>query len=180
MWLDQPPKAEKLALTPLMRAKANQPIDGYLNGEPLRCFVHFAAGRSWPCTGYQCVLCKKQITKRCYAYYPVCNSKGQAAIFELTAQAESQLLDQMSKISDVPCGHMSISRPPGRRNLPCTVKWVPSDPIKKSGNRDVDVKELQKSLMRIWKLPQMNGTSIESEYLAKLNEVIRLKTEHTH
>ena len=179
MWLKTPQPTEKLPLTPLLRARAGHPISGYLTGEPLRCFVHFAAGRSWPCTDHACTLCKRQIAKRCYAYYPVMNEKRQIAIFELTAQAEEQLLHQMNPHSDVPTGHILIRRERGRRNLPCIVEWESKTKPKDTGSGALKQSELKSCLMRIWNLPETNGQKSEREYLADLNEIIKLKTTDT-
>lgn len=176
MWLDKPPQTEKPDLIPLMRAKAGRSISGHLCGEPLRCWVHFACNRSWPCTNRGCSLCKRQVARRCYAYYPVCNDDGKHAIFELTAQAESQLINQMQEFSNVPCGHVQIHRAGGRRNMPCEVTWTAPTNNKQTGGNSLDENELKTHLMRIWNLPTMNGTDEETEYLEKLNEIIRLKT----
>lgn len=187
MWLDRPQAPETKPLVQLIRPQAGSEVKGEIIGTPLRVFVHFAAGRSWPCTGFKCCLCAKGIPRRFYAYYPVIGKSGKVGIFELTAQAESQLLSQMEPVSQVPCGWVSIRRPPGRRNLPCAVTWEEPDEYKNRGSStDTDKQnrtcatltenEMKTSLMRIWNLPSMNGEEEENEYLDKLNEAIRLKT----
>lgn len=176
MWLDKPPLDEKLALTPLLRPKSGGQLCVELVGPPLRVFVHYAAGRSWPCTDFSCTLCKRQIAKRFYAYYPVRGGRGGLAILELTGLAENQLTKQMDPFSHEPCGMVTVSRPPGRKNLPCTVTWKEPDGHRKSGCGELSESGLKKCLMRIWNLPGMNGEEDEKKYLAKLNEIIRLKT----
>lgn len=189
MWLKTPPKPDQPDQIPLLRAKAGGFVEAKLTGSPLRCFVHFAANRSWPCTNRNCVLCKKGIGKRCYAYYPVLGKRNQIGILELTAQVEASLISQMEPFSQVPCGQITLKRPIGRRNLPCTIEWTEPPTYKKSGS-DSDVQhkerggdsltesELESALMRIWNLPNRNGSMEEEEYLEKLNEAIRLKTSN--
>lgn len=176
MWLKSPDQSEAEPIIPLKRAKFNQPVGGELTGNPLRCFVHYAAGRSWPCTGHKCCLCKRGIGKRCYAYYPIMGKKGGVAILELTSLAEASLIKQMGPATDTPHGKVTVSRPPGRRNLPCDVQWTESENNKKSGGYPMDHSELAATLMRIWKLPSRNGQQEEKEYLETLNEAIRLRT----
>ncbi|KKL60834.1 hypothetical protein LCGC14_2201340 [marine sediment metagenome] len=187
MWLDKPPQDDNPALTPLLRPKSGQQIVVELTGDPLRVFVHYAAGRSWPCTGFSCTLCKRQIAKRFYAYYPCRGNRGGLGIVELTALAEAQLTKQMEPFSDFPCGTIKVSRPAGKKNMPCKVEWFPPDKYKQTagsshennkqtGCRTPTEEELKESLMRIWNLPSMNGETEEREYLSKLNEIIRLKT----
>ncbi len=187
MWLNRPHEPEELALVPLLRARSNKPVSGELCGDPLRVFVHFAVGRSWPCTGFSCTLCKRQVAKRFYAYYPVRGSRGGTAIIELTGRAEGELLHQMNPHTDVPSGFIKVSRLSGKKNMPCKVEWksieeykdtacVREDDNKNTGGGVLSESELKTALMRIWKLPTMNGEQEEREYLAKLNETIRLKT----
>ncbi len=152
-------------------------VEGFLTGEPLRVFVHYAAGRSWPCTGRGCCLCKTQIAKRFYSYYPVANEKGQKAIFELTANTEAQLLSQMTPVSDVPCGHIYIKRGGGRRNAPCVVTWKESDNNHNGAGTTQTLDELKSSLMKIWCLPEQSPTSTEAEHVKIINQIIRLKIQ---
>lgn len=199
MWLNQPEEPGQPDQIPLLRAKAGRQVEGELTGDPLRLFVHYAAGRSWPCTGYKCTLCKRGIGRRFYAYYPVRGKKGQPGILELTAQAESSLISQMESFSQVPCGHVLLRRPPGKRNTPCVITWTePTNNIKTAGGKEEEnettdsgpgannkqrgngtltEKELKDGLMRIWNLPKEDDSLGENEYLERLNEVIRLKTE---
>lgn len=187
MWLDQPPQTKVPPQIPLLRPKPGERVRRKLTGDPLRCFVHFASNRSWPCTGQNCCLCKKQISRRCYAYYPTEGRDGIIGILELTAQAESSLISQMEPFSHVPCGIITVARPLGKRNNPCVVQWEEPTNNKERGSgnetnkRDRGCKtltqnEMKTALMRIWNLPPMNGTQDEYEYLETLNEVIRLKT----
>lgn len=176
MWLSSPEKTESQPIIPLVRAKFDHPVGGELTGDPLRCFIHYCTGRSWPCTGHNCCLCKRGIGRRCYAYYPIMSKSGNVGILELTAQAESSLIKQMGPDIDTPQGTVTVSRPPGRRNLPCTVKWTESEHTLKRGGYPMERDELEKTLMRIWKLPLRNGQLEEKEYLERLNEAIRLRT----
>lgn len=178
MWLDKPPETTKAGTIPLLRARAGGRVEATLTGDPLRCFVHYAAGRSWPCTNHNCVLCKKSIARRCYAYYPVQGRTNNVGILELTANVEASLKSQMEPFSHVPCGSVILTRPPGRRNTPCSIEWMEPEENGKTGGRTLNEKELKAALMRIWNLPEMNGELEEREYLAKLNECIRLKTQN--
>lgn len=187
MWLDRPQTIDQKDLVPLLRAKPGREVEAKLTGDPLRCFVHYAAGRSWPCTGHKCCLCKRGIGRRCYAYYPVLGKREQIGILELTAQVEASLISQIEPFSQVPCGQVTLRRPIGRRNMPCTIEWKEPSNNKETGS-DSDVphqdrgcttltqSELETALMRIWNLPRRNGSMEETEYLEKLNETIRLKT----
>lgn len=177
MWVDKAPPAKKPALTPLLRPRPGQQISGTLCGEPLRVFLHFTNGKSWPCIGRGCCLCEQQIPRRYYSYYPVRDSKGTLGIMELTGQAEDLLDEQMFPFSQVPCGEICVRRAEGRRNMPCTVEWKEPLNGKNTGGGKVDVKELQASLMRIWNLPNNDGDLPDNEYLASLNETIRARTK---
>ncbi len=190
MWLDKPETELPKSSIPLLRPQPGKQVEANLTGRPLRCYVHFASRRSWPCTGEACTLCKKGITRRFYAYYPVTGRGENVGILELTALAESQLIKQMGPLSDQPCGSVKVFRPEGRRNLPCVVKWDISQTSKKSGssaeNEDehrasgtLTDSEMKAALMRIWKLPIQNGTLTEKEYLAKLDVAIALQTKTT-
>jgi len=175
MWLESPPPSDEKDMIPLLRAKTGSSVAATLTGHPLRCFVHFAAGHSWPCTNFHCVLCSKGISKRCYAYYPVSGREGGQAILELTAQVEASLIKQMSPVNQVPCGHVVLTRPAGRRNLPCSIKWRETDKLLQTGGQPLTQNKLEDALMRIWKLPRRNESMKEIEYLAQLNEAIRLR-----
>ena len=188
MWLDKPQKEIPMNTIPLLRPAPGKMIEANLTGRPLRCYVHYARQRSWPCTGKDCTLCKKGITKRFYAYYPVAGRGGNAGILELTGRAESQLIKLLGPFSNEPFGTIELSRPGGRRNLPCNVKWDTSQTYKKSGGSSekgyktragdsLTAKEMKDALMRIWKLPIWNGTLSEMEYLDKLNIAIALQTK---
>ena len=176
MWLDKPPHVEEITQIPLLRAKANRPVRGKLAGAPLRCFIHYAAGRSWPCTGHGCVLCDKKIARRFYAYYPITGATGGIGILELTSLAEHQLIFQMEPYSHEPCGYIEVSRPPGKKNLPCSVKWMEPKTPQDRTRCTLSEKELKNALFRIWKLPAINGQDDESIYIRQLNETIRLQT----
>ena len=176
MWLEKPMTDAGDPITPLLRCKSGGSIRANLNGPPLRCYVHYAASRSWPCTGPGCSLCKRAIGKRCYAYYPVIGQNGTVAILELTALTENSLITQMEPNTDYPQGEIYIKRANGKRNNPCTIAWKEQTNHIDRGGRHMDEEELKRCLMRIWQLPSPNGELSEKEYLKKLNEVIRLKT----
>lgn len=180
MWLNAPPKTETEPIIPLHRVRTGRSLKVDLTGDPLRCFVHFASNRSWPCTGHKCTLCERGVGRRCYAYYPCVDKFGAVAILELTSLTEASLIKQMGPAVDTPIGTVVVTRPRGRRNLPCTIEWSPEINIKKSARYPLDHSELERTLMRIWKLPLRNGQLEEREYLERLNEAIRLKTtKHT-
>lgn len=176
MWLKDPPPLDTRPKIDLIRPKPGTSVEAQLIGEPLRCFVHYIAGRSWPCTGHGCTLCKRKIGRRCYAYYPVASGQNTVAILELTAQAESSLISQMAPFSDVPCGVIRVYRPSGKRNNPCSVKWTEPTNNKDRRCPQLNQETLQKTLMKIWQLPEPDGKLEENEYLTLLNEVIHLKT----
>lgn len=178
MWLKSPPKTDERGTIPLLRAQPGGCVAATLTGEPLRCFVHFAAGRSWPCTGHDCVLCAKNISKRCYAYYPVSGREGGQAILELTAQVEASLIQQMSPTTQVPCGHVVLKRAAGRRNMPCSIKWRGTDKLLLTASLPLTQNELKAALMRIWNLPTQNKTMKENEYLNLLNDMIDARTNN--
>ncbi len=190
MWLKQPEKDLPKSTIPLLRAAPGKTIEANLTGWPLRLYVHFAARRSWPCTGRDCGLCKRGITKRYYAYYPVAGREENVGMIELTGRVEEELMKQMGPDNVEPSGHISLYRPGGRRNMPCTVAWSIEDKRKQSGGGSKEnqkqsaggtltSKEMKDALMRIWKLPSFNGTLTENEYLAKLDAAIALQTK-TH
>lgn len=176
MWLKSPPKTDEKDMIPLLRPRSGDSVAATLTGEPLRCFTHFAANRTWPCTGHHCVLCAKGLSKRFYAYYPVAGREGGQAILELTAQVEDSLIQQMSPTTQVPRGHVVLSRPQGKRNTPCSIKWRGTDKLLLTASLPLTHSELKAALMRIWKLPRQNGKMKENEYLEQLNEAIRLRT----
>ncbi len=180
MWVDRAPPAKKTGLIPLLRATADHSVSGRLCGEPLRIFMHFSNGRSWPCIGRGCYLCSENIPRRYYAYYPIRSKKGKLGIMELTSQAESQLDEQMSKVTQVVSGSVLLRREPGRRNMPCTIEWtlemINDNPIVES----IEVRALQRDLMRIWNLPNINEHQTEREYLEALNTIIKLRCKHNY
>ncbi len=178
MWLDRPPPPKKKELIKLLRPKPGEQICGHLCGEPLRLFLHFTSNRSWPCVGEECCLCKRQVPRRYYAYYPVHNEKGMLGIIELTSQAEDQLHQQMKEITDVAAGYICIGRDHGRRNNPLIVNWKESEEYKHRGSNQLKPAALQACLMRIWNLPSMNGTLTDREYLTSLNETIKQRTQN--
>ncbi len=179
MWLDEPPPIPTAPQIPLLRPKPGASVSGRLCGEPLRCFIHFAANRSWPCTGRGCFLCGKKIGRRCYAYYPVCDQKNHLGIIELTSLAENQLITQMEPFSHEPCGVIKVYRPAGKRNQPCVVTWTEPKERKQTASSQLDGQTLKRALFRIWQLPDKNGEEDDTEYFKTLNEVISLKTRNT-
>lgn len=176
MWVNQAPPDKKPTLTPLLRAKPGCEIYGRLCGEPLRVFLHFTAGRSWPCIGHCCCLCEEQIPRRYYAYYPVRNHKGVLGIMELTSQAESQLKKQMSPVTQVTNGQIWLRRGHGRRNMPCSIEWKESEENGQPTLETIDIKGLQDALLRIWNLPIINDDQTETEWLRTINLCIAART----
>ncbi len=176
MWVKQAPPDQKPALTPLLRPEPGCEIFGNLCGEPLRVFLHFASGRSWPCVGRGCCLCSREIPRRYYSYYPVRDQKGRLGIMELTSRAEDQLNKQMSPVTDVTSGRVVLRRASGRRNMPCTIDWQEAEQNGKPRCETISVKELQSALMRIWNLPDINQDLDEREWLASLNKTIEART----
>lgn len=176
MWLDRPPPVKKKELIKLLRPRPGEQIFGHLCGEPLRLFLHFCTRRSWPCVGRGCSLCEREVPKRYYAYYPVHDNKGVLGIMELTSQAEDQLHQQMDPITDVASGQICVRREQGRRNNPVIVEWQQSENQKQTTSNQLTPAATQATLMRIWKLPPMNGNLSEREYLASLNDTIKQRT----
>jgi len=179
MWLKSPMSEVKPATVPLLRPKAGGSISAVITGGPLRCFVHYCSGRSWPCTDHKCTLCKRGITRRFYAYYPCRGVTNNAGILELTAQTDAALISQMEPVTQIPKGQIKISRAGGKRNNPCQIIWREEEGPEYRGDASLNERELMEALMRIWNLPARNGEIEESEYLEKLNEAIRLKTTPT-
>lgn len=188
MWLEQPQKELPKSAIPLLRAASGKTVEANLTGRPMRLYVHFAKQRSWPCTGTGCGLCGKGIARRYYAYYPVAGQEGNVGMIELTAQAEDALIKLMEPNITEPSGRISLHRPGGRRNMPCTVDWSSKEIYRQTGggkekvhkqtaSNTLSEKELKDALMRIWKLPIFNGTLSEREYLTKLNRVIAVQTK---
>lgn len=176
MWVQQAPPAKKPALTPLLRPKPGQEIYGRLCGAPLRVFLHFTSGRSWPCVGRACCLCKREIPRRYYAYYPVRSPKGVLGIMELTSQAESQLEKQQRGVTNVNEGEVMLRRAHGRRNMPCSIVWKEAEENGKAAVETLNVRELQSALLRIWNLPDMNLYVDVKEWLAATNKIIDART----
>lgn len=179
MWVQQSPPVKKSALTSLLRPKPGQEIYGRLCGEPLRVFLHFAAGRSWPCVGRGCHLCRREIPRRFYAYYPVRDHKGVLGIMELTSQAEAQLDQQMSPVTQVTCGQVWLRRAHGRRNMPCSIEWKVSKENGQPSLETIDARGLQKALLKIWNLPDMNENIDENKWLATINDIIESRTNNS-
>lgn len=176
MWVKQTPPVKKTALTPLLRPGPGAEIFGHLCGEPLRVFLHYASGRSWPCVGRGCCLCEEQIPRRYYAYYPVRDHKNVLGIMELTSQAEDQLVHQMSPVTQVTCGRVWLRRGHGRRNAPCTIEWKESEENGKAALKTLDTRDLQNTLLHIWKLPIMREYENEDEWLRAINRCINART----
>lgn len=172
MWVDQPQTEGGRPIVPLLRCRAGGKIERRLTGEPMRCFIHYACGRSWPCTGQSCWLCKMGVGKRFYSYYPVTNSEGAVAILEMTAQVENSLIEQMSPVTQVPRGMVTIKRDPGKANNPCSIAWQDYNPTELKSFKQLEQKELKRCLMRIWKLPELNGEQEDYEYLERINKAI--------
>lgn len=179
MWVQKAPPDQKPAIIPLLRPKPGEEIHGSLCGEPLRVFLHYASGRSWPCVGRGCCLCKREIPRRYYSYYPVRGQKGRLGIMELTSLVEAQLDKQMSPVTDVTSGRVVLRRAPGRRNMPCTIDWQEEEENGKPRCESIDVKGLQSALMRIWNLPDRNQDFDESEWLDTLNNIINRRTTNS-
>ena len=173
MWVQKAPPDQKLALTPLLRPEPGGEIHGELCGEPLRVFLHYTSGRSWPCVGRGCCLCKREIPRRYYSYYPVRDQKGRLGIMEMTSQVEAQLDKQMSPVTHVACGRVILRRAPGRRNMPCTIDWQEAEENGKPRCETIDVRGLQTALMRIWNLPDNHQDLDEREWLASLTKIIK-------
>lgn len=176
MWIQTPPPVKKSDLTPLLRPRPGQNISGRLCGEPLRVFLHFTSGRSWPCVGRGCCLCKREVPRRYYAYYPIRNDKGKLGILEMTSQVEDDLSKQMNPVTQVTSGHVCLYRPIGRRNMPCSIEWSMSNNNGESTVENIEVRGLQGALCRIWNLPCMNQDLDESEWLETINNIIDKRT----
>lgn len=179
MWVQQAPPVKKPALTPLLRPGPGQEVYGRLCGEPLGVFLHFTSGRSWPCIGHGCCLCSREIPRRYYAYYPVRNQKGVLGILELTSQAEDQLKQQMSPVTQVTCGQVWLRRAHGRRNMPCSVEWKESETNGQESLETIDVRGLQGALLRIWNLPSRDKYLDENKWHEAINTIIAARTNNS-
>jgi inactivated superfamily I helicase len=178
VWLDTPQPMEQDRSVPILRPQPGRSIQGELAGECLRCFIHWHKGRTWPCTGSGCELCKRETSRRVYSFYPVRGKNGQAGIIEMTALAEAQLLEQMSPHTQVPSGTITISRPPGKRNASCHVDWKPATEPSQPFMHTIDQKKwMEDALCRLWKLPRRNGEQTEEERTERLNQSIRKSLE---
>jgi len=176
MWITEPLKNQPKPTVPLLRPKAGGSVKAVLQGEPLRCYVHFASGRSWPCTVHHCSLCKRSIPKRLYAYYPVSGQQGCPGILELTATTDYLLSKQLDEYSQVAAGMVLVRRKPGKRNNPCVIEYTEHIEEEYRGGSGRDLVDLKNQLFRIWNLPLRNGETTEKEYLERVAETIRLRT----
>lgn len=176
MWITDPQAGTANAPVPIVRATGQRPVRVALRGEPRRLFVHFAAGRTWPCTVVHCSLCRASVPRRLYCYYPAYDQHLRPCILELTAQAEAQLLTSMSPHTSEPRGVVQVSRSAHRRNSPVLVEW--SEPPEKHATLAdaLSTEELERALLRIWGLPVRNGEVDDDEWLRRLAATIELRT----
>jgi hypothetical protein len=172
MWVQHPDQSVPPPTIPLLRAPMGTPLTVALRGEPRRLFLHFAAGRTWPCTQHRCPICKRQIGHRLYAFYPCYTLQMKPAVLELTAQAEGSLLGQMSPHTDEPRGVVQVVRPPGRRNSPVQVRWQPERAEHARLPDALNVEQLENALLRVWGLPPRNGEASHEEWLERVAAVI--------
>jgi hypothetical protein len=176
MWVTEPDQGREPPPVPLMRAPAGKELRVLLKGTPRRLFLHYSAGRTWPCTMQHCSLCKRSLSKRLYAFYPCYTPSLRPAILELTAQAESLLLQQMEQFTHEPRGVVRVTRSPVRRNSPVEIDWS-EEPAAHAGLPDaLSETGLEVALLRVWGLPARNGEATDDEWLARVAEVVRLRT----
>jgi hypothetical protein len=121
-------------------------------------------------------LCKRGISTRIYAYYPVSGESGGPGILELTQHAENSLFSQMGAYFEKPEGFLIASRKAGKRNNPVHVNWKLELPAKWTAGQSMTKFKLGQSLFRIWGLPLKEEGETDCEFYARTEEVIRLRT----
>jgi hypothetical protein len=176
MWISHPIPDHSPPPIPILRAPAGKELRVLLRGEARRLFLHFAAGRTWPCVEGRCSLCKRGVARRVYAYYPCYTRSMSPAVLELTGQAEGALLAQMAAETDIPRGVVQVSRSPVRRNSPVEVVWS-AEPAEHAGLPDaLSPAALENALLRVWELPPRNGEADEAEWLARVAAEVERRT----
>jgi hypothetical protein len=168
MWIDQHTTTETADFIPLLRPKPGKSVIAFLVGPPLRLFLHYWCKKSWPCVPPNCPLCARRASRRLYSYYPTVSPRGNPAVLELTPVSEAALLRQLQEHSDEPTGVVKVTRPSGRRNMPCEVQWRPladTDPVPRPPS---DPMFLVKTLCRMWKLECPDGDPTSADWIAEL------------
>jgi hypothetical protein len=160
MFMDQMPDVMSAKQLTVYRARPNKPVSGMIAGKPVRTKSHWFKGRTLPCLATEhdcCPLCVEGIPVRYYVYYPLRNAKGAAAIVELTATAEAELVDYLrtQPADSIPC--VKVYRAAGKKNNPvhCEVEFKPCSKSELLAFERVklDVELIRRTLTRLWNLP---------------------------
>ena len=166
------PATEPSRFVRLVRPRPGETVQTLITGERSWTFVHYAFKRSWPCTLYHCWFCKRELTRRLYAYYPALLRHQTPAILELTANAADRLEKLHLPFQDDPIGILTITRPKTRKNAPLDIAWVTPTPAQRDQAEHACKPDVMTAMFKIWNLPEPNGETDTSEYVAKLESII--------
>jgi hypothetical protein len=170
MWIDAPTAVSDRDFVPLLRPKAGHHVVAFLLDRPLRLFTHFFCKRTWPCVAPKCPCCARKIGKRLDSYYPAATLRGNPAVIELTPVSEHALQRLMLEHTDSASGVIRLTRPTGRKNLPCEVAWRPIGPADPPCKLPPDPDFLVKTLCRMWKVDCPPGDYTSAEWIDELRE----------
>jgi hypothetical protein len=171
MFLEKAPDVQSPGQLTIMRAKTNQQIQGVITGSAVRTIVHWFRSKSLPClkaTLKRCPLCDLGVPQRYYAYWSVRGKKGKAAMVELTATAEEELIDHFRRQPQGSVLLASVFRTPGKRNSPVHVnaeyRTVSPEEQAQLLRCDLDPELMKRSLVRLWNLPEWPLGMREEDY----------------
>jgi len=172
MFLDKMPNVQSAKQVTIMRAKPGKPIQGLVTGSLIRVMTHWYKGKTLPClldSLNKCPLCKIGIAKRYYAYYSLRGAKGGAAMLELTATAEAELMDYAKQCPAGSVLLVTASRAPGKKNNPIHVSVEFRDCSAENmiaiNKADLDKDIMKRSLTRLWNLPEWGLGMREDVYV---------------
>jgi hypothetical protein len=171
MFLDKMPDAQSAKQVTVYRAKPGRPICGLLTGSCVRVMSHWYRSKSLPCLKEdlnRCPLCDLGINQRYYAYYSLRGRNGTAAMVELTATAEGQLVDVASCCPQDSVVLLTVSRAPGKKNNPLIVsaeyRHCSNEEIAQINRVDLDRDLMMRTLIRLWGLPEFPLGMREDDY----------------
>jgi hypothetical protein len=171
MFLEKAPDVQSVNQLTIMRAKPNQQIQGVITGSAIRAIVHWYRSKSLPCMKAalnRCPLCDLGVAQRYYAYWSVRGKKGKAAMVELTATAEAEMMDHFLHLPEESVLLVSVYRTPGKRNGPVHVnaeyRTVSPEERVQLVRCDLDQDLMKRSLVRLWNLPEWPTGMPENAY----------------